>query len=220
MTIVSTSSAVLFDLDGTLTDNGPGIVNCVQFALAQLGLPPVDDLAVRAFIGPPLRDGFAALGHDDETCHRAVAAYRERFTDIGLFENTVYPGIAELLGELADRGVVLGVATSKPGVFATRILEHFGLDKHFEVVVGSELNGSRSLKAEVIAAALDQLAVDHARVVMVGDRSHDVAGARACGLDCIGVTWGYAEPGELEAAGATAVVATSTQLLDVLVAAL
>lgn len=205
--------AVLFDLDGTLTDNGPGILNCVRFALEQLGLPAVGDEGLRCFIGPPLRDSFAALGHDAATCERAVVAYRERFTDVGLFENAVYPGIAELLGDLTGQGVVLGIATSKPGVFATRILEHFGLDEHFEVVVGSELDGTRSHKREVIAAALDGLAVD-GTVVMVGDRSHDVAGARECGLDCIGVAWGYAEPGELERAGAVAVVETPDELAD------
>ena len=203
---------ILFDLDGTLTASGPGILASVRHALTTLGVAvPADDVLDR-FIGPPLLDSFQQLcGLDQERAWGAVRAYREYFATRGQFENSVYEGVPELLGRLAADGRVLAVATSKPEVYARSILAHFGLTGHFPVVVGSELDGRRTAKAEVIAEVLDQLGQSLA-AVMVGDRSHDVLGALACGLPCIGVRWGYGSAAELSGAGAVALAATPGEL--------
>jgi len=208
---------VLLDLDGTLTDPCDGITRSVTYALDGLGLPRLEERQLRSFIGPPLQDQFAALGLDEGEVGRAVELYRERFRDHGLYENRVYEGVPEALGALAAVPLRLAVATSKPTPFAQRIVEHFGLDVHLDVVAGSTLDGSRRTKADVIRFALTALAADPADAVMVGDRAQDVAGARALGLPSIGVTWGYAEPGELEAAGADQVVGTPLELVNALV---
>ncbi|MEO6715540.1 MAG: HAD-IA family hydrolase [Mycobacteriales bacterium] len=205
--------AVLFDLDGTLTDSGPGIINSVTYALAGVGAPAVAPRALRAFIGPPLRESFVALGIEPMA---AIAKYREYYDEIGMFENSVYDGIPPLLEELRSSGVRLGVATSKPTVFAVRILEHFDLLDHFEVVVGDELDGSRRHKHQVIEAALAALGIDSTVAVMIGDREADVLGAARCGVHCIGAGWGYGEPGELATAGAAVIAATPAALRTLL----
>jgi len=208
---------VLLDLDGTLTDPCDGITRSVTSALDGLGLPRLEERQLRSFIGPPLQDQFASLGLDEGDVGRAVELYRERFRDHGLHENRVYEGVPEALGALAAVPLRLAVATSKPTPFAQRIVEHFGLDVHLDVVAGATLDGSRRTKADVIRFALTALAADPADAVMVGDRAQDVAGARTLGLPSIGVTWGYAEPGELEAAGADQVVGTPLELVNALV---
>jgi len=208
---------VLLDLDGTLTDPYDGITRSVTYTLDGLGLPRLEERQLRSFIGPPLQDQFAALGLDEGDVGRAVELYRERFRDHGLYENRVYEGVPEALAALAAVPLRLAVATSKPTPFAQRIVEHFGLDAHLDVVAGATLDGSRRTKADVIRFALTALAADPADAVMVGDRAQDVAGARALGLPSIGVTWGYAEPGELEAAGADQVVGTPQELVNALV---
>jgi len=208
---------VLLDLDGTLTDPYDGITRCVSYALEGLGLPRLGQRELRSFIGPPLQDRFASLGLDESEVGRAVELYRERFRDVGLFENRVYDGILEALAALAAVPVLLAVATSKPTLFAQRIVEHFGLDVHLDLVAGATLDGSRRTKADVIRFALTTLAVDPATAVMVGDREQDVVGARTVGLPSIGVTWGYAEPGELETAGADQLAGTPQELVDALV---
>jgi len=177
----------------------------------------LEERQLRSFIGPPLQDQFAALGLDEGDVGRAVELYRERFRDHGLYENRVYEGVPEALAARAAVPLRLAVATSKPTPFAQRIVEHFGLDVHLDVVVGATLDGSRRTKADVIRFALTALAADPADAVMVGDRAQDVAGARALGLSSIGVTWGYAESGELEAAGADQVVGTLQELVNALV---
>jgi phosphoglycolate phosphatase len=211
------SPVVLFDLDGTLTDSGVGIANSVQAALDEIGHGPLDAAALRRFVGPPLLDSFAGLGLPRATCEAAVQAYRRYFTETGLYENAVYDGIEEALDALGDAGVVLGVATSKPEPFARRILEHFGLASRFAVIAGAGLDGTLCHKQEVIAAALEGVGAAAGTVTMVGDREHDVFGAQAHGLPCVGVAWGYAEPGELERAGARPIVSEPAQLVDVLV---
>lgn len=218
---------ILFDLDGTLTDPKLGITGCVQYALRKLGEEVPDADALEPFIGPPLLDSFRELcGFDEEKGLQAVALYRERYAVEGLFENEAYPGIVQMLTRLQQAGCHLAVASSKPEVFVKKILEHFGMLSCFEVVVGSELDGSRVRKEEVLEEALSQLlgesmsakgsfakAVD---VAMVGDRKFDIQGAKAYGLVSIGVAYGYASEGELKEAGADRIVDTVQELEEVL----
>ena len=210
---------LLFDLDGTLTDPKEGITKCVQYALKHYGIEEELDNLIR-FIGPPMQGAFMEYyGFDAKTATEAIEKYRERFRDIGIFENGVYEGIEALLGQLKSQGKVLAVATSKPFVFADRILEHYGLKPYFDVIVGSELDGRRGSKAEVIEEVFNQLNITDGNketVVMIGDRKHDILGARSCGVDSIGVAFGYAEENELEAAGATYVVQSVGELSDLL----
>lgn len=198
---------ILFDLDGTLTDSAPGILACLRHALQAVGHPGLPEPTLARFLGPPLADSLSTeAGLAPDQVAAAIAAYRERFAVTGMFQNSVYPGMVDLLATLRSDGRVLALATSKPEVFATRILTHFELVEFFEVVVGSELDGRRNAKAEVVSEALRRLGHPaRADVVMIGDRSHDVLGAHANGLACIGVGWGYAAPGELAQAGAAAI---------------
>ena len=193
--------AVFFDLDGTLTDPKPGITECIRHALRGLGRtpPPTDELLW--CIGPPLPGSFARLldTTDETMLARALALYRERFGTVGLFENAVYPGISEALLAVRAAGFATFVMTSKPHVYATRIVAHFDLARRFERVYGSELDGTRVEKADLIAHALAQEALDPAHVVMIGDREHDMIGARRCGVRAIGVTYGYGSEAELRA---------------------
>ena len=200
--------AVYFDLDGTLTDPKPGITRSIQYALGRLdhhAIPTEDELTW--CIGPPLRASFVRLLGAEDHADRAVSLYRERFSDIGLFENAVYDGINEVLTALSQSGQRLFVATSKPHVFATRIVEHFGLRHHFEHVFGSELDGTRVDKSDLLQYALDIAAVDPARTLMIGDRSHDMIGAGNNGMTGIGVLYGYGSRDELIGAGALQVCA-------------
>ncbi|HEU0026479.1 MAG TPA: HAD family hydrolase [Ktedonobacterales bacterium] len=210
---------ILFDLDGTLTDPKPGITRAVAHALAHYGIAVADLDALISFIGPPLHHSFARYyGFDDRQAREAVTYYREYFAEIGLYENTVYSGIPELLDRLQTAGRRLIVATSKPTVYARRILEHFQLAAYFTQVVGSELDLSRTDKAQIIGDVLNEYS-DMAReaVVMVGDREHDIIGARAHDLDAIGVTYGYGSLAELRAAGATAIAESVAKLGGLLV---
>lgn len=208
---------VLFDLDGTLTDPAVGITRSVAYALEQLGRPPLAAGELLRFIGPPIQEGFADVaGIATADVDRAVTAYRDYFAVTGIFENELYVGIVDVLQQLLGRGVRLAVATSKPTVFARRIVQHFAIAEFFEVVGGAELDGSRRHKADVIAHVLASLGEDTGRVVMVGDREHDVLGAAVHGLPCIGVGWGYGSELELRNAGALAVVARVDDLAEFL----
>jgi phosphoglycolate phosphatase len=194
--------SAFFDLDGTLTDPKPGITRCIQYALERLGFPvPAEDDLIWC-IGPPLHASMKKFVGTDELAHRAVELYRERFRDVGLYENEVYAGIEETLAKVAGGGRRLFVATSKPRVYADRIVEHFGLGRHFEHIFGSELDGTRTDKADLLAYALTEARVDPARAIMIGDRSHDVVGARKNGMKAIGVLYGYGSLAELTDAGA------------------
>jgi phosphoglycolate phosphatase len=205
---------ILFDLDGTLTESGPGIVSSVRYALARMGGPVLDDEQLRLFIGPPLLDSFRDVcGFDPAEVTIAIAAYRECYATDGQFENSVYDGIPELLTALREAGRTLAVATSKAEVFASSILDHFALTEYFTTVVGSELDGRRTAKSEIITEALARLDRPTAGTVMIGDRSHDVRGAVAVGVGSIGVLWGYGDDIELTAAGADALAATPAALL-------
>jgi phosphoglycolate phosphatase len=202
---------VLLDLDGTISDSSPGIGRSLRHAFSVCGYEPPTDDQVRTVIGPPFEVGLPTLGVRIDDIGRVVDAYRDRYEDVGLFENTVYPGIAEMLADLADAGHTLSIATAKPERTAKRIIEHFGFTDHFAVQAGAsnEVGVGRRTKAEVINYALIELRLgpaDLARVVMVGDRDHDVEGAHLNGIDCIGVTWGFGSPQELETAGAAALV--------------
>jgi phosphoglycolate phosphatase len=209
---------VLFDLDGTLTDPGTGIINSVQYALRKMGIIEDDRERLRGFIGPPLAESFTDMYRmEPDEAWRAVEFYREYFKTKGMFENLVYPGIPELLESLKSHGQRLWVATSKPTVFSKQIIAYFQLDSFFEEIVGSELNGSRVAKTEVIAELLKMNPeIDPAHAVMVGDRKYDLIGARHNGLDSVGVLYGYGSLDELQSAGSTAIVTSVPHLLDVL----
>jgi phosphoglycolate phosphatase len=195
---------LLFDLDGTLTNPKLGITKSFQYALKAFGIV-IDDLdELIPCIGPPLRDSFKNFyAFSEEEAERAVAKYREYFGSQGIFENALYNGVPALLGEQATRDKKLIVATSKPTVYAKKILEHFGIAASFAFVSGSEMDGTRSGKAEVIRYALENMGVtDRSKAIMIGDRKHDILGAKALGMDSIGVLYGYGSREELEGAGA------------------
>lgn len=214
-------SYILFDLDGTLSDPKQGICGSVQYALKSFGIDEPDMDRLEPFIGPPLRDSFMKYYHfTQEQAEEAVAKYRERFSVTGKYENTLYPGITVLLHDLVQSGAKLAVASSKPTVYVEDILVHFGIRQYFDIVVGSELDGTRDRKEEVVLEVLRQLAQRYGtkpwEVVMIGDRSFDIEGAKAAGTHNIAVTYGYAQPGELEQAGAEIIVRDVQGLRQVL----
>lgn len=210
---------MLFDLDGTLTDPQEGITNSVAYALEQYGIHVEDRSSLNKFIGPPLKDSFMEYyGFAEDRAEEAVWKYREYFNEDGIFENKVYPGIPQMLQRLNDQGKILIVATSKPTVYAKRILERFELSQYFADVQGSEMDGRRTKKEEVISYALEQNQItDNAQAVMIGDREHDIIGAKKCGLDSIGVLFGYGSREELEGCGAGQIVDTVQMLEDLLI---
>jgi phosphoglycolate phosphatase len=206
------SRLVLFDLDGTLVDSTPGIWASIRVAAAHLGLPEPTPEQLRSMVGPPLQEGFAgALGLSGGDVQRAVLAYRAHYAAGAMFEAPVYPGIPELLAGLRTAGAILAVATSKPEPFALQILEHAGLLPQFASVHGATLDGAVRHKQQVVAAGLAAHPAGE-RPVLIGDRSHDVLGARVHGLPCIGAGWGPAPAGELAAAGAAVVAASPTEV--------
>ena len=210
---------ILFDLDGTLTDAAPGIINCITYALDEFRIDHPDPTTMRTFLGPPLAVTFGEhFGMNDEQIRAAIDKYRERYHDVGLFENEVYSGIPELLAGLTEQGSTLAVATSKPTYSATRILEHYELASYFTFIGGAELDGSRDSKSLVIEHALAMTNSDPSTqsMRMVGDRRHDVAGAREHGIDTIGVLWGYGDEAELTTAGAIALARNPAELADLL----
>lgn len=211
----------LFDLDGTLTDPKQGICKCVQFALKGMGIVEEDLDKLEPFIGPPLTDSFMNFyGMTEEQAKTAVEIYRKRFSTIGLFENEIYEGIAVLLKELKEAGHCLAVASSKPTVFVKQILKHFEIYDYFDAIVGSELDGTRVKKEEVVEEALRQVygdrEPDKAHTYMIGDRKFDVEGAKAFELKSVGVTYGYGGDEELREAGADYVVASVEELKELL----
>ncbi|MBE6676410.1 MAG: HAD family hydrolase [Ruminococcaceae bacterium] len=208
----------LFDLDGTLTDPGEGITKSVQYALDKFGIHVEDRKQLFCFIGPPLHESFEVYyGFSRPDAMKAVDYYREYYAVKGIFENLVYDGIPEVLAKLRDSGVGICLATSKPEVFAKQILEHFGLDGYFTAVAGSEMDGTRTKKAEVVERALGLLGnPDAGDCVMIGDREHDVLGGAAHGLDTIGVLFGYGSREELEHAGATYIAAKPIDIVNII----
>ncbi|HLK56667.1 MAG TPA: HAD family hydrolase [Chthonomonadaceae bacterium] len=195
---------ICFDLDGTLTDPAEGFTRSIQYACSRLGLPIPDREELLPCIGPPIQQTFANLlqTEDAQAIQSAVALYRERYSAQGLLENAVYPGVETMLRQLNAMGKRLYVATSKPTPFAVRILRHFALDTQFVGIYGSELDGTRSHKAEVIAYLLAREQFTPSEAAMIGDRKHDMLGARQHGLYAAGVTYGYGDCTELQEAGA------------------
>lgn len=214
----------LFDLDGTLTDPKEGITKSVQYALRHFGIEEPDLGKLEPFIGPPLIDSFMEFyGFSKEQARKAVDVYRERFAPIGVLENMLIPGTEQMLCHAGEKGIHMAVASSKPLCFVNQILEHFGISQYFEVVIGSELDGSGCAKEEVVEKALNSLGVNsmekgerHCCCAMIGDRKFDIQGAKAHGLTGIGVRFGYAAAGELEEAGAEYIVETMAELEELL----
>ncbi|MCF0121501.1 MAG: HAD family hydrolase [Oscillospiraceae bacterium] len=206
---------VFFDLDGTITDSAPGIINCVDYTLGKFGIHETDRASLLRFIGPPLYDSFIEYyGFSEEQSNQALVYYRERFSVTGIFENSVYDGIIPVFEELRSRGRYLALATAKPEVFTMRIMDYFGLSKYFDVMIGATLDVSRSHKIDVMRCAVRECGItDMSEVVMIGDRDQDINGANALGMDSIGVLYGYGSREELTDAGATFLAETPADIL-------
>ncbi|MEN8078935.1 HAD family hydrolase [Clostridioides difficile] len=210
---------ILFDLDGTIIDPKEGITKSVAYALNKFGIE-VDNLnELCRFIGPPLKDSFMEYyNFSEDEAEKAITYYRERFSDIGLYENQVYKGFEDILISLKENNKVLIVATSKPTIFATKILEHFNLNNYFSFVSGSNLDGSRVKKSEVIKYALERNNIkDLSQVIMIGDRKHDIYGAKEVGVESIGVLYGYGDYEELNDSGANYIVKNVEELRELII---
>ena len=205
---------IFFDLDGTLTDPKIGITKSVQYALKKFGIEVKNADDLRPFIGPPLRDSFKRFyGFDDIETENAVAFYREYFSSKGIYENTIYDGAKKMLQELKASQRTLILATSKPTVYAVEILKYFNIYEYFTFISGSELDGLRSGKSEVIRYAIEQNAIsDLSKIIMVGDREHDIIGAKDVGILSVGVLFGYGDYDELQEAGADFIVSNIKEL--------
>lgn len=212
---------LLFDLDGTLTDSEEGILNCVRYGLISCGFPVPEYDTLKAFIGPPLVVSYQELcGLSYEDTEAAILKYRERYSEKGIFENRLYDGISELLFDLKNEGYRLALATSKPEVFARRILSHFGIAEAFDAVAGSSIEREDETKADMIRLAMKRLGLTEANkpdVLMIGDRKHDILGAKECGIDVAGVQYGYAPEGELIEYGADIIAENVNALREFLV---
>lgn len=205
---------VLFDLDGTLTDPGLGITNSVAYALRHYGIEAENRESLYPFIGPPLADSFIKYySFTPEKAMEAISVYREYFRDKGLYENEVYEGVRELLTEIKASGRKIVLATSKPEEFSVRILEHFDLMKYFDVVAGASMDEKRNKKGDVIAYAMEKGGFSKEGAVMIGDREHDIFGAKENGLDSIGVLYGYGDRAELLNAGADYIAETVEDIM-------
>ena len=210
-----TKKAIFFDLDGTLTDSGEGIMNCAALALEHFGLPVPDREQMRVFVGPPLDQTFIRFGVPADRTDKAIAVFRSRYRTVGKFENFPYPGIRETLQTLKEQGHRLFVATSKPEVLANEVQNHFDLARYFEQIAGATLDGSRSHKADVITYLLG-LTGDVGQTLMVGDTAFDVIGAAAHGIPTIGVSWGYGTVEDMEKAGAKAIAHSMDELAELI----
>ena len=209
------TKSILFDLDGTLTDSGEGIINCAILALEHFKLPVPDRETLRVFVGPPLHETFMKFGVPADKAEEAVAVYRSRYVPIGMFENAPYEGIREVLAALKEQGHKLYVATSKPEWMAEEILKKFELDGYFDRICGATMDTSRTEKAQVIAYLLElNGGADNA--IMVGDTKFDVIGAAAHNIPTVGVSWGYGTVEDMQEAGAAVIVNTMQELLDYL----
>ena len=210
-----TKKAIFFDLDGTLTDSGEGIINCATLALNHYGIPVPSREEMRVFVGPPLDQTFVRFGVPQERAQEAIEIFRSRYNTVGKFENFPYPGIRQMLEKLQSDGYRLFVATSKPEILANEVLAHFDLARYFEMVCGATLDSSRIHKADVITYLLQQ-AGDVENILMVGDTAYDVIGAAAHKIPCVGVSWGYGLVKDMVEAGACAIADTPEQLLSIL----
>ena len=207
---------ILFDLDGTLTDSGEGIIHCAQETLAHYGLPVPPKEELRVIVGPPLRQSFIRFGIRPEDTEGAVEVYRKHYVHHGRYENYPYPGIEALLRQLKEDGHKLYVATSKPEAMSIEILTYFGLAQYFDIICGSTPDQSRDTKAKVIAHLLSQITALPGQMVMIGDTVYDVEGANALNIPCIGVSWGYGTVEDMTQAGVAAITNTMEELLELL----
>jgi len=211
----------LFDLDGTLSDSKQGIINAATYAIKAMGVTSSNfEGNPHMLIGPPLREVLRLIHpFTDTELEEVVRKYREYYGQKGMLENTVYPGIMELLAKLHQEGITMAIATSKHMTFAKTIAQHFGMSKYFQVIMGAESDGSRERKSEVITAALAELGGKHNfdKIIMIGDREHDIIGAKETNITGIGVTWGYGSSQELEAAGATTIVSSTNELYEAII---
>ena len=209
---------IMFDLDGTIIDSGPGITKSVQYALKKRGIAVETLDSLHCYIGPPLRQSFMEYaGLSKADAEKAIADYREYFAPVGIYENVLYPGIVNSIEQLKSAGKTIIVATSKPAVYAKRILEYHGISNLFAFVSGSELDGKRSVKSELIQYALEEMQLaDKSEIVMVGDRKYDIIGANEIGIASVGVLYGYGSRSELEKAGATWIADSTGQILEIL----
>ncbi len=209
---------ILFDLDGTISDPKEGITKSVQYALEKMDIVEPDTDKLECFIGPPLQVSFAEYyGFDEMKSKYAIDFYRERFKEKGMFENVLYPNISLLLAALKENGYLLIVATSKPTVFAEQIMKYFNLEQYFQHIVGSNLDGTRSSKTETIQYILDKYTnYEPSKFIMIGDRKHDIIGAKNTGIDSIGVTYGYGSQEEIRDAEPNYIVSSVVQLKDML----
>lgn len=210
-------STILFDLDGTLTDSEQGIINSIEYALTKYEIRLESKADLRKFLGPPLKDSFIQFcGFSDEKADEAVNFYREYFKEKGIFENIVYQGIYDLLEKLKSKNKTLILATSKPEPFTLRILEHFDLLNYFDFVAGSNMDNTRCRKDEVISYALNSCKITNlSSTIMVGDREHDIIGAKKVGIDSIGVLYGYGNLQELKNAGATYIAKDTEEIYKI-----
>ena len=207
--------SVLFDLDGTLTDPFIGITSSIQHALRQMGHEPPASEELRRYIGPPLQANFMEMLGDEALAAQAVGFYRERYGDVGKFENELIPGITDVLRTMTNAGYTLFVATSKLETYSIDIIDHFGLSPFFRRVYGSALDGSRADKGELIRHIVHTEGLDPQQTVMVGDRLHDAHGAARNDIRAVGVLWGFGDRAELEGAGAARIAASPAELLDI-----
>ena len=207
---------ILFDLDGTITDSGAGIMHGMEIVLKHYGLPIPDRQTLRVIVGPPLRDSFIRFGIKSEDTAEALKIYRKFYVADGWLENAVYPGLDMVLKELKSRGCRVYIATSKPERMAQHILEHFDLAQYFDLICGASEDGSRSSKDSVIRYLLEQIEPDPS-IVMVGDTHYDVEGAAVFGIPTIGVDWGFGENGDMVRSGALAIAKDAAHLLQLLV---
>ena len=211
-----TQKSILFDLDGTLTDSGEGIMNCAKLALQHYGLPIPSEEEMRTFVGPPLQENFLKFGIPQEEIDNAIKVFRSRYLTVGKFENFPYPGIPELLQKLKSAGHHLYVATSKPESTAREILDKFELSPYFDIICGATMDGTRQSKADVIQYLYDQTS-ETLPAIMVGDTSYDVEGANAHHIPTIGVAWGYGSVAEMVDAGAVAIAQSVDELHELLI---
>lgn len=209
---------VFFDLDGTLTDSGEGIINAAIYALEKYNIEVNDRSELRKFIGPPLQDSFSTdYGFQEDEIEDVIKIFREYYSEKGIFENTIYENIQTVLFELKNRGKKLVVATSKPEVFTKKVLDHFNISSYFDYVSGATLNNEKIQKVDIIRDAICKLGItDKSKVVMIGDRKLDVLGAKENGIDSIGVLWGYGDLLELEKVGPTYIAEKVLDLLEII----
>lgn len=209
---------VLFDLDGTLTDSSPGILNSVKYALEKMSWEIPNDAVLNNFLGPPLTDSFAEFcGMDGEQSYNAAAIYRERYRDYCVIENSLYDGICDVLEQLSGAGKILAVATTKPEIMAEKIVSHFGIRKFFTAVCGAAPDGANGKKADIIRNALEKCGEDDLeQALMIGDRFYDIEGAKEAGIASVGALYGYGSRSELEEAGADYIAAAPNKIVKII----